>query len=108
VFFEAEDGIRVFHVTGVQTCALPIYSSRLRPWNPATMAMLPLASSRLTRLGSMRNILARVWEPSVMIPTCGPVSDTAASPKSWRSEERRGGHRPRATVAGDAVSHRAR
>src|SRR5690606_40753594 len=24
VFFQAEDGIRVFHVTGVQTCALPI------------------------------------------------------------------------------------
>src|SRR5690606_40531104 len=25
VFFQAEDGIRAFHVTGVQTCALPIY-----------------------------------------------------------------------------------
>src|SRR5690606_40298390 len=25
-FFRAEDGIRDFHVTGVQTCALPIYS----------------------------------------------------------------------------------
>src|SRR5690606_40108486 len=24
-FFEAEDGIRFFHVTGVQTCALPIF-----------------------------------------------------------------------------------
>src|SRR5690606_39993913 len=24
VFFHAEDGIRCFHVTGVQTCALPI------------------------------------------------------------------------------------
>src|SRR5690606_40741120 len=24
-FFQAEDGIREFHVTGVQTCALPIY-----------------------------------------------------------------------------------
>src|SRR5690606_40714861 len=24
-FFQAEDGIRVFHVTGVQTCALPIW-----------------------------------------------------------------------------------
>src|SRR5690606_39670404 len=26
-FFQAEDGIRDFHVTGVQTCALPIYCS---------------------------------------------------------------------------------
>src|SRR5690606_27584166 len=25
--FQAEDGIRVFHVTGVQTCALPIYKN---------------------------------------------------------------------------------
>src|SRR5690606_40254330 len=27
-FFQAEDGIRVFHVTGVQTCALPICAGR--------------------------------------------------------------------------------
>src|SRR5690606_39707091 len=26
-FFQAEDGIRDFHVTGVQTCALPIYTA---------------------------------------------------------------------------------
>src|SRR5215475_9797074 len=25
-FFQAEDGIRDFHVTGVQTCALPIWT----------------------------------------------------------------------------------
>src|SRR5690606_30090856 len=30
-FFQAEDGIRDFHVTGVQTCALPIYLRGLRP-----------------------------------------------------------------------------
>src|SRR5690606_39524798 len=34
-FFEAEDGIRDFHVTGVQTCALPI--CRIKPGpTPAT------------------------------------------------------------------------
>src|SRR5690606_39771767 len=27
-FFQAEDGIRDFHVTGVQTCALPISADR--------------------------------------------------------------------------------
>src|SRR5690606_40175971 len=26
-FFQAEDGIRDFHVTGVQTCALPIFGA---------------------------------------------------------------------------------
>src|SRR5690606_40586700 len=29
-FFQAEDGIRDFHVTGVQTCALPIYHLLIR------------------------------------------------------------------------------
>src|SRR5690606_39794317 len=28
-FFQAEDGIRDFHVTGVQTCALPIFEPPL-------------------------------------------------------------------------------
>src|SRR5207302_7677194 len=30
LFFQAEDGIRDFHVTGVQTCALPIFADELR------------------------------------------------------------------------------
>src|SRR5256885_2589016 len=30
-FFQAEDGIRDYKVTGVQTCALPISRGRLRP-----------------------------------------------------------------------------
>src|SRR5690625_2665557 len=30
-FFQAEDGIRDSHVTGVQTCALPILLSRIKP-----------------------------------------------------------------------------
>src|SRR5690606_39382048 len=30
-FFQAEDGIRDFHVTGVQTCALPIYGLQAAP-----------------------------------------------------------------------------
>src|SRR5690606_2128474 len=36
-FFQAEDGIRDFHVTGVQTCALPIYQlyQEIRPSSAA-------------------------------------------------------------------------
>src|SRR5207302_4741006 len=34
-FFQAEDGIRDFHVTGVQTCALPISRRRSRPLGDA-------------------------------------------------------------------------
>src|SRR5690606_39768484 len=36
-FFQAEDGIRDFHVTGVQTCALPILTRNTlapRQWRP--------------------------------------------------------------------------
>src|SRR5436309_6051651 len=36
-FFQAEDGIRDFHVTGVQTCALPI-SRRRRRRSPGSRA----------------------------------------------------------------------
>src|SRR5690606_25366321 len=38
-FFQAEDGIRDFHVTGVQTCALPI-SNRCAP-APTTTFSVP-------------------------------------------------------------------
>src|SRR6266702_4621426 len=34
VFFQAEDGIRDGHVTGVQTCALPILVIQDRQFNP--------------------------------------------------------------------------
>src|SRR5690606_40702567 len=39
-FFQAEDGIRDFHVTGVQTCALPILCQLARPLDqrPPTLA----------------------------------------------------------------------
>src|SRR5690606_40790758 len=37
-FFQAEDGIRDFHVTGVQTCALPILLRGRRPERPARLA----------------------------------------------------------------------
>src|SRR5436309_13649459 len=43
-FFQAEDGIRDFHVTGVQTCALPIWASlpliRSRLQKPAVILLL--------------------------------------------------------------------
>src|SRR5690606_40875163 len=42
-FFQAEDGIRGFHVTGVQTCALPI-SERAKP-RAATCSQAPKRGS---------------------------------------------------------------
>src|SRR5439155_13565357 len=40
-FFQAEDGIRDGHVTGVQTCALPIFS--VSEWSGAGTKSLALA-----------------------------------------------------------------
>src|SRR5690606_40973155 len=37
-FFQAEDGIRDFHVIGVQTCALPIFNKMLAKLAPPAVA----------------------------------------------------------------------
>src|SRR5690606_40442926 len=49
-FFQAEDGIRDFHVTGVQTCALPI-SARGRTPPRAFPPGLPAGPPRWNRAG---------------------------------------------------------
>src|SRR5207302_9333959 len=41
-FFQAEDGIRDFHVTGVQTCALPISAPLLAEGGAETAIAEPL------------------------------------------------------------------
>src|SRR5690606_40043165 len=52
-FFQAEDGIRDFHVTGVQTCALPISPSNSAV--PFWLAVAPMVSTkRDTFFGSLR------------------------------------------------------
>src|SRR5690606_40278961 len=76
-FFQAEDGIRDFHVTGVQTCALPI----LRNAPPAAAFMLLYARRR-------RRVAQALGELSLLERLGG--RGLAAFP--WRrSEERRGG-----------------
>src|SRR5690606_40682936 len=39
-FFQAEDGIRDFHVTGVQTCALPIFQQLQVPTAPIVLGLI--------------------------------------------------------------------
>src|SRR5690606_39490624 len=47
-FFQAEDGIRDFHVTGVQTCALPISFVATALSEPATVLLYNKPEGELT------------------------------------------------------------
>src|SRR5690606_39662737 len=50
IFFQAEDGIRDFHVTGVQTCALPIFDDDPFVKLPARRSTLVPVSGPPTRM----------------------------------------------------------
>src|SRR5690606_39729827 len=52
-FFQAEDGIRDFHVTGVQTCALPI----LLRGQPGVRAGVPAGGGARHRRGGGRGVV---------------------------------------------------
>ena len=65
-FFQAEDGIRDIGVTGVQTCALPIYDCTSPP-------------------------LARMYLPKQRIETKAPFESRFCKAEGVRSEERRVG-----------------
>src|SRR3989440_3291329 len=81
-FFQAEDGIRDLIVTGVQTCALPIFpdpESLIRR-SPASAPLLDAVKDRKTR-DAVRSVLERF--------TGGGAGQKPAVPD--RSEERRVG-----------------
>src|SRR5256885_11620639 len=45
-FFQAEDGIRDYKVTGVQTCALPIFAELCAVGKPSVLVPLPIETVR--------------------------------------------------------------
>src|SRR5690606_41063410 len=80
---QAEDGIRGFHVTGVQTCALPIWTSRARA-RAACTTTSPLPAPSKSSYPKPSNSFAPYHAP----PARAPISATAST---HRSEERRAG-----------------
>src|SRR6266511_5153274 len=88
-FFQAEDGIRDFHVTGVQTCALPIFGRGVRlgrrrsdvedggsppgprDLGPRLVGLMPAKASRNAKL-----------RPLWACPRCG---QRFVSPNMWHS-----------------------
>src|SRR5690606_40346481 len=62
--FQAEDGIRDFHVTGVQTCALPIFWLPMQKIEPtssptSTVSVAPLCPITASQMESERSTSAR-------------------------------------------------
>src|SRR5690606_40167659 len=77
-FFQAEDGIRDFHVTGVQTCALPIFI------NSAYLREAQLKAEKEIENAGMVVLLDAGMEKGIH-----PVKKRVAGER--RSEERRVG-----------------
>src|SRR5207245_6914043 len=89
-FFQAEDGIRDATVTGVQTCALPIYQHealRFLGCGVQSAALVRgddavlIASNNQNRAGEVSNLPERVEA----------IAQEQVDGQEWRSEERRVG-----------------
>src|SRR5690606_39495794 len=84
-FSQAEDGIRSFHVTGVQTCALPISSRCVGSGRPLTSTTL--SSIRVKTLTTSRNSSQSKYARSLKGATTNFVRFTEPSRQAPRSEE---------------------
>src|SRR5260370_23560129 len=82
-FFQAEDGIRDSSVTGVQTCALPIYFIYVPPYVPH-QEINANAGEHLSCV-----VVRSDQEPVVVNLDLPTIEDPALA--QWRSEERRVG-----------------
>src|SRR5690606_40400238 len=81
-FFQAEDGIRDFHVTGVQTCALPILAAAVAGAHVAPLADLV-----------DRSLVVRRGDRYALHPMVRRLAaERLAAVRGGRSEERRVGN----------------
>src|SRR6478752_8718567 len=95
-FFQAEDGIRDVAVTGVQTCALPIYAPAVEWPNP---------SDRVTRSGN-RAACTTLPGPAEACPPSRSRRGSVAVPTSPLVVERSAGFETRAVVTSPSVATR--
>src|SRR5690606_39556297 len=93
VFFQAEDGIRDFHVTGVQTCALPIWRRCARRRGGRRPSTGPPGSSparggetsvgNRAREGSREGVLA--CDPVLLYPSAPKIGRASCRERVWTS-----------------------
>src|SRR5688500_20332136 len=93
LFLQGEDGIRDYKVTGVQTCALPI-------WLPGSVPRARRQEAGGEDDGDRMNRMARIGDGEGRACCAGnPLDQNLQNPK--RSEERRVGKRSRAKKVTD-------
>src|SRR5690606_39912755 len=104
-FFQAEDGIRAFHVTGVQTCALPIYfMSAIAAWVEDGKAPEQLVASK--REGGEVTMTRPICPHPQVAQYAGSGDPNDA--RNFRSEERRVGNEGADPVMPHAYSTEAK
>src|SRR5205807_5853668 len=93
-FFQAEDGIRDYKVTGVQTCALPILAAMGMPIDPAQLIPALLAPG-IERLGErlVRTFIG-VWDSPegrhlVGLLRSVEIGRASCRERGWSAEEGR-------------------
>src|SRR5437870_12955526 len=95
-FFQAEDGIRDGHVTGVQTCALPIcgdFEARLK----GVLAGLSKQPNSILFIDEIHTVVGAGATSGGSMDASNILKPALAS----RSEERRVGKEGRARVSGE-------
>src|SRR5690606_40378481 len=82
-FFQAEDGIRDFHVTGVQTCALPIAADDIAQADIALRYSRGCPNNWALPCARLKNNCASCSQV-IAIPPC---SCTASDATCWKASE---------------------
>src|SRR5215475_14470040 len=80
-FFQAEDGIRDFHVTGVQTCALPILALSLKLKMPVVRELLSREEIQVPEAPADRPAMAIGEAPPEFLDACCRLMDLLNTPR---------------------------
>src|SRR5690606_39895329 len=94
LFFQAEDGIRDFHVTGVQTCALPIYAKTQQ--KEYMSEIIKFDQDRLNKVTSILVSQSRPADENSPYFELARKYNIKVDFRAFRSEERRVGKACRA------------
>src|SRR5207302_5430170 len=107
-FFQAEDGIRDFHVTGVQTCALPIYqqSHDDRETGPEDQRLAVSHFGVATNRPVGRNSKVRISTTKETMPACAGLTHKIGRASCRERVETSEGAVPGETTMSEGVDDR--